>query len=692
MPPLDAIAWLFMSTTEKEASQKVKDGELHSDGAKKKEKTGYAQAIEYAKAVESCVWLHTLYGGLDGLSVSYSTVKWMCEVYSPSNKEYHENLDHILSDIDFWLPIVLLTTLFISGASLFGIRATKSEDSKLSATEKFLRDWWPYARDLLKGLKNGYKGIKTVTSVLVALDLLDGKNFRNFLLPVGMAFAVVEAANRLYFLSKKDERKKLLNDSKDLAKKIEKCNEKQMELQLIVAQLQSLEYELVKKPLDEHTINKDRQNLQEKANAKKAELDKLLGKNTIDSLLKEQELAQQKLKEFNKNNKNSLLISKAIGGLVDGPYLYLGITTLAKLNTTLLSVVSLNFMFFWCACIATRIYEEYEEQKKSQFILTQSTLEQLITRFNELQYQLICANTEQFLGFKSSQPSLRGEELFQAYRAKSADTFNEQYKELEELLIEVDSTMSTLKALKTPTYTSAIMNGLKDGLSAYGALSCTYFVVGIYCALYAQAFPVFLVGASVAFGLAAIAGFVGLRLYQTHQDLKNPGDYFSKWKEMMEFELKADRENTLLSPINCNTDGLTKGEFYFQSIFEVVRSLTNGPYKSQNLSDFFYTAYEHDDTKHDSMSSSFMFLFWGGLSIIYGLCLAIRAFGKEFYKKPVPSDSIEEKSKPGMVDRKETVYKSSSCTFFGRSPEPPVPSPALSEPEPASSNRFCGLF
>lgn len=624
----------------------------HSDSAERKKNLTFAQELN------ASVLLHTAYGGLDGASVVYSTVKLFCDLLSKDSKSYHENLEYVLTDFDFWLRWIGLGTIIIAGSALLSNRAAKLNESERTTVEKIAVAVWPYARDILKGFKNGYKGIKTLTGILVSLGLLDSKNFRSFLLPVGLGFAVAAVFNRVYLRSMKNERRDLIKKSADCNKRFVEYNKILLDIQLAYTELQSLEYSLVKDRLNGHLRNE-----RKKLEIQIEELEKKLSTYDLKKIIADHQQARDNLQQFQQQNDIRLYISKAIGAIIDAPYLYLGLTTLTKLSPSSLLLMSYGLSFFFVACIAIRVNEEVEEQRKQNITIAQMELTQKIQAFTESQKQLSEKNLKHFKAFRERNPHLRGEELVKQYQEASKDIFKPEYDELHDLLLDIDQTISELKQLKRPSYKSAIINGIHDGLSAYGAVSSGFFAASIFLAFMGTTLPATLILSSMVFAFGAIASFVSYRIYNTYHELANFEKYFAAWKQKMEYDIIIEKEDTLLSPIDCNTDGLTKGEFYFQSIFEVVRNATNGPYKSQNLTDFVLTPY-HDSGHEPEPTSWFTTLFWGGMTCVYGLCLTLRAYGQEFSKKKSFQAADPKEQTPKDATRFGVYRNASRSTFF----------------------------
>lgn len=587
------------------------------EATSKRKKSIHIKLIDEVKAIESSIWFHTLYAGLDGLSISYSTVKWLCDAYSPSC--YRDNLSHIFGDLDFWLPLIIMTTLLISSASLFGVRASKLKDEELSRVEKYLRDWWPYFREGLNSLKNGYRGIRSLSKLLISLRMLEGQNIN--VIPIAIFFSFIQSTNNLYFLSLKNKRKQILKKSLSLTREVKKQNSNSGSYQINLLDKFLLSLCGNHDPLDVNNIY----DLYAENSIVIMNQSTALSPDAERALFAQQLEAQNELKHFYDKYRSRLLVSQAISGLIDGPSLYVGITTLTKLAPTMLSLASFNFMVFWFTSVVTRIYDEYHEQKAIQLNIMRSSLELPTRLFKQKEQSLIDTYGKSF-------SDLKRDNFLETYAGVSLSRdrrrLNNTIEEMNELAISIIEIQNNIIALERPTYTSAVMRGLKDSLATYGLVLCSYFSIGIYCALYAKAFPILLVSASFAFSMASMATFISLRLSQTYQNLKKI-------------------EKSKVRKIDLDT---------FQSTLEIVTKFADGPSKSKTLIELFSANHELDNT-----SSHLMLLFWQGLSLIYGTLLAVKAFGKEFNSK---ATAEAQNSKQASEKNSENLIFSAKHSFF----------------------------
>ncbi len=251
---------------------------------------------------------------------------------------------------------------------------------------------------------------------------------------------------------------------------------------------------------------------------------------------------------------------------------------------------------------------------------------------------------------------------------------------LEKSWSDIAETSQKLSELNAPSLKAAAIEGIKDGLSLFGATTSIFFAAAIIMVLSGSAFPPAAVAAAVFVGLVAMIGFACYRVYKAHQ---------------AQSVLKAKQNQATLTSrhwldiVDCNTDGLTKGEFYFQQVFEVTRNLGSGAYKGDNLTNYMMSHYTEHTADGQSKESLPQIIFWTIVGGIYTLCLTLRAIGKGFGKskkeketkteefkdielKEVPSREDEEtvtpkKDAPGSFFKQD---RSSSLFFKAKKPAP----------------------
>ncbi len=605
---------------------------------------------ELAHNINQSANFHRVYGWVDGLSCVYSFNKFLILLFSQSYRAYKDNLHEWLIHPGGFLPFLIAEIIIITLISSIGNGGLKEDNP--TDSQAWCRDYWPYIRDVMKGAKNGFKGIMGITGILTALGMLTKDNFISFALPVGLSFGIVGMFNRLYNRRVNDARFELTQDNKTLLKQLKQRNQFLQEKQDLQRRIDALYQEL-------EEIFKDREKYNQtkaKINELKDKLKALKAKHSdvdIPKMFEDYDAIMQSMTTHHATYQYRMLLSNAIGGIVDGPYLYAGVMNLAVLNGAILTAMSGILAVFLVACIINRVQEEKEKQRR--FLRSQ-----LETQLSFHTNKLINAQNA-FYEFLRKNPQAGKKEK------------NQRYQEFKTLFEKRNETLEELKNVTQPTYKQAIIAGVQDGLTAFGVVSCLYFGLGIVFFLSGASFPPALIVANMCFGIAAMTLFSLLRVFHVKQDIIKHENFFSNDKQIQEQiqDEEYDPNGAWFSIVNCNTDGLTKGEFYFQQFLEVFRCLFNGLYKSQNLTDFFFTSFKEETEDGHTVEPTPMVIFWGLCSIFYGACLALRALGRGFGKKEKPKDcarkkeSVDEtpKEKPAITHTTQSAERRQSLVI-----------------------------
>ena len=244
------------------------------------------------------------YDALDSLSSSYSMFKYFFDVYfGGSTDEMHE---FMLSPAG--IAGITLGSIFLVSFSVLACHFDKEKDNNY---KKLIADAWPYFRDILKGLKNAYKGWRSVVAVMSLLGIADASAL---IIPIGITLGVLGAVNRSLIRAIRDVRKTMMVHNSSLF------------LQLI----------------------------------------KVSSEADLKNFYKEYGEVQQQ----NDKDRYLAFLYSGIGGFIDALYLYVGVLTLTALAPYLLIPLASVCAFYTLASIVTRIYEEYEFQQK--LIITQT--------------------------------------------------------------------------------------------------------------------------------------------------------------------------------------------------------------------------------------------------------------------------------------------------------------------------------
>jgi hypothetical protein len=257
-----------------------------------------AQARLLAKELDKGQYVYYSYAVVDSLSSSYTMFKYFFDVFISTN---NTDLMHEVLCSPVGMFTVALESIFLVAYSFFAFKYDNEKEDKF---KKFIATSWPYFRDVMKGLKNAYKGWR---AAVVAYSLIGGIDAKYLIVPVGLFLGVLSAINRFWIRGMLEDRKKMMISNSALLTEIKK--------------LSSLTHE-------EH--------------------EEYLKRIQYQSL----------------DTRRGALFSAAAGGIIDGLYLYVGVLSLATLAPPTLTIMATICVFYTLATVITRLYEEYDFQLK----------------------------------------------------------------------------------------------------------------------------------------------------------------------------------------------------------------------------------------------------------------------------------------------------------------------------------------
>lgn len=416
---------------------------------------------------------------------------------------------------------------------------------------------WRYGRDMLKGLKNAYKGLR---AAMWAMSWL--KNDMRFLLfPTALTFGILSGINRIWYRSMKDHRKLLQTNNKDLA--------------ILIRELDYL--------------------------------------SQIDA-----QIYLSKIGSQSNPDRVAGLLSQVYGGLVDGLYLYMGVLMLAPVSPLVFGFLAGCATLFVFLCILTRVFTEYEYQRK--LVVSALTVE-----------LAVCGK--------------RIESLF--LDMQSEEVLSDDYNiiRLNAELVESMDNFSRLQKLRwgesSLTQGLVVLSGLRDGLAAGGAVGSFMFaIVTILSMTVAPCPPLFVIACMVTSLALVIAGLAcaiitnwsadeapkaprsAIALNDLLTDLKN--------KKLTIQNLKLeDASRVIWDSMEMDPSPL----FFWQEWAEVFRSLFSGLAKGQKAVDLTLNPLQDVDEQGHSHDSSFMIWATCIYSVVFALVLALRSDAREFNEK-----------------------------------------------------------
>lgn len=319
-----------------------------------------------AKDLDKSQHIYYGYAILDSLSSAYSMFKYYFDlVIGGKSDAMHE---FMLTP--FGIIGIALESTFLVCYSFLATRFDKEQKSKFKMN---ISASWPYVREVIKGLKNGYKGLR---SAILALELLKPANLKFLIVPVGLVMGIVASVVRLGMRYVIETRKTKMGLRKDFLTEITDL-----------------------KPWDS-----------EKLTTLKAKI------------LHESQSMKERILMF---------FGVSLGSFVDGLYLYVGVLTLAPLMPAMLVAMAVLCAFYTFSCIVSRLYEEYDFQQRLLITQTECTIllvsKQMeftyaalleLQRFNpndEVGIQKLKNELEKLIGVFEAERKLLKKQLFRSY-------------------------------------------------------------------------------------------------------------------------------------------------------------------------------------------------------------------------------------------------------------------------------------
>lgn len=263
--------------------------------------------------------IYYAYAALDALSSSYSMFKYFYDVcIGGGSDDMHDfmltpqGIAGIVIESFCLVSFSVLACHYDNKNKLKHKKMELSGEKKegLDPYQKNIRDAGPYVRDVMKGLKNAYKGWR---SVVATVNLLHVAQLNVLILPLGISLGVLGAINRCLIRQIRDGRKAMGDYNEFLRNDIKRwpfLGSDQEELKIIF--------------------------------------------DVKGGPPRQQEVSERYLG----------IVYSSFGGFVDALYLYAGALTLTTLAPHLLVVSTVICAIYTMACIVTRVDEEYKYQQK----------------------------------------------------------------------------------------------------------------------------------------------------------------------------------------------------------------------------------------------------------------------------------------------------------------------------------------
>lgn len=589
-----------------------------------------------------------LYAILDSLSLSYSFIKYLFDVILESNNSY--TMHHLMLT-PAGIASIVVSSCYLIAYSLFN---TYFEMEKVKSWHKNMADLWPYIRDIIQALKNGYKGMRSVIRILAKFA---HDNLESVILPLALTLGMVTVLNRLWLRYMRNERKELMKANQTFVEAITSKDAKPW------LKIQKSKWSNTIKALELTDITDDnwfqklkdaRGRLTPWNQAKFAELESVvdaihaygLTPDAINALTNNIEyqaisvriltnllsnfLNKKEVDHLLQNAKKTLAyLSVTLNGMMDGAYLYLGVLGVASLVPPALIVMLTLCAFYTVLSITARLYEEYTYQVKLHITQTQCELALLEKQLKA-----------KYLAFQ--------DEINEVQKAQ-------QREEYRLLLEEFNKKTKLLREQSTVGYIGAFLSGINIGLGLYSAVVSIVLLVGTILSLSGMAFPPALLIACISLGVGCLLVCIAYSLI---------AHYVEYGSENIE-AVDLDADTLLNMGQEEQGQALSHASHYvaptasvLPSYIELLRSFFSGFKKGQTTVDYALNPFQEADSHGDFRDPKWMY--WVGVSMgaINGLILSLRAFAKELGRDKLRFDlEVTYSEKPQDTNiKKNTLY------------------------------------
>ena len=631
-----------------------------------------------AKLLDQLGVIYVWYGALDGLNLSYSTLKYFFDIFYTNTKNSSTDMMHNWAMTPAGIAVAALESV---GMIVFSMLGNLFKDKDKNFLKRYIAITWPYVRDTVKGLKNSYKGLR---SLLYTIHELGGKNLNFMMVPLALVFGAFSVLNRIWYRQMKNGRKQMQDDNAKRREEILKEHELHTMLALpednepyinsyIWIEDKALYFigadgaaSIV--PIDAELLDANIGMLQKKADEpiwlSKMALDRLLGDRAKDNLSNKnsstindeinyvRDKDNNLIKRQTKSTKRKGLISATYGGFIDGLYMYMGVYSLAAVMPPAFIVISVFSTLYVVTNMIARIYEEYDYQQK---------------------LEISAAKVELALSIKGLKSRLYDcQKLFSNRQSPTSAEIDIIFNELGAARESFKADRQKIQNLQTVSNRLAFLSGLKNGLSAYGVIASFLFAIGTILLLAGVAFPPALLFAGVIFGMVCLIGFTvhslihysNERKMQRIDDANDLRDPCVKdldrliaqlnqadWEKDQEKERRIDELVWLFEDKGLVVD--SSPQLFFQEWFEMFRSFFSGASKGVKAVDHVLNPLEEQDSSGHYHESTIMIVVIFVSAILNSIVLALRALARGFSRSA--ADDVPYKDAKKIIPPSSTV-------------------------------------
>lgn len=571
-----------------------------------------------AKALHETTYVYALYGALDGMSLSYSMVKYLFDMRYTAQRVNTSDLMHEWIQTPAGFAAVVAESVILFSVSILANVLSENKDAlKQSALKKNIVSSWPYMRDVLKGLKNGYKGVRSSAQVV---NMFTDSDLKHLIFPAGLVLGVLAAGNRVWYRRMRNTRKSMMSDNDEL-------------------------------------------------------FDKILKARCLDTELRNDVLGKFKTQiEFLESIKYTSYLSQLYGGIVDGLYMYMGVMGLATLSPAVSAAMALSCVLYVAMCIVTRIYEEYDYQRLLR--ASQGKIELAIYEkesglaFDKLQETFRASGEEGLKGQKDA---------YDGFMAKIVEFEKKRIKQRELLTLSYSS--AALSGLKDGMAAYGVVASFTFATAAVYAIYSTAFPTAFLIASTISGLGLLVGFMAIALYTNHLHIRAQREADAPSKKKEQEMTSHEKFTKFLEDIKKTKEKNSDILKFE-STDVKKRifhgmeldpsPQFFFQEWCEVFRSFFSGVAKGQKSVDYTLNRFQEADANGHYRDTPAMLSLSVASSIVYTIVFALRAHARGFgraspgvlsYPKP-PATCYESKPHANKSDGAE------DSTTPSRMPQP----------------------
>lgn len=188
--------------------------EINADGMN-------ASSVPLPKRLYQQGYAEAIFSVLDGVNVFNSTFKHPFDFFSFLTDDTDYSPELALRDWEMTpegaIAVAVGTSVFVAASLNANNFVDDGSEDTINKLKRFFAWFWPYFRDVVKGLKNTFKGVR---ALLFTLGSLIGKNLHALVVPLSLLLGLFLSYFRIQLRAIKEQRKKMVQHNEQLLESI----------------------------------------------------------------------------------------------------------------------------------------------------------------------------------------------------------------------------------------------------------------------------------------------------------------------------------------------------------------------------------------------------------------------------------------------------------------------------------------